>query len=48
MVFESIGEYDPWDGSFKGEPLPSEVYYYIIELNNAEDNKYTGTVTIVR
>jgi gliding motility-associated-like protein len=48
LVFESIGEYDPWDGSFKGEPLPSEVYYYIIELNNAEDNKYTGTVTIVR
>lgn len=48
IVFESKGEYIPWDGSYKGEQLPSEVYYYIIVLNNNEDNKYTGTITIVR
>jgi gliding motility-associated-like protein len=48
LIFESQGEYIPWDGSYKGEQLPSEVYYYVIVLNNDEDNKYTGTVTIVR
>lgn len=48
LIFESQGEYIPWDGSYKGEQLPSEVYYYVIVLNNNEDNKYTGTVTIVR
>jgi gliding motility-associated-like protein len=48
LLFESIGTYSPWDGVYKGQALPSEVYYYIIRLNNGIDNQYTGTVTIVR
>lgn len=49
-VFASYANYAdaPWDGTFKGNPLPSEVYYYIIILNNPENNQYTGNVTIVR
>lgn len=48
LLYETIGEYIPWDGTYEGNPLPSEVYYYIIKLNNGVDNQYTGTVTIVR
>jgi gliding motility-associated-like protein len=48
LLFESQGEYIPWDGVFNGSKLPSEVYYYVIVLNNDENNKYTGTITIVR
>lgn len=48
LVFSSKGEYKPWDGTANHEPLPSAVYYYIIELKNSLDNKYTGTITIIR
>lgn len=47
-IFSSIGTYDPWDGTHRGNALPAGVYYYIIVLNNDEDNKYTGTISIVR
>jgi gliding motility-associated-like protein len=47
-IYSSNQAYIPWDGTFNGNPLPSEVYYYIIELNNSENNNYTGTITIIR
>ena len=36
-----------WDGTYKGEVLPSATYYYVITLNN-EEAPYTGTVNIIR
>lgn len=47
-IYSSEGVYEPWDGTYNGNPLPSEVYYYIIRLNNPDQNEYTGTITIVR
>ena len=47
-IYVSEGMYKPWDGLFNGKPLPSAVYYYIIVLDNTQDNKYTGTITIIR
>ena len=47
-IFKSQGQYTPWDGTVNGRPLPSEVYYYIIVLNNSTGEEYTGTITIVR
>jgi len=47
-IYVSEGVYKPWDGLYNGKPLPSEVYYYIIVLDNEQDNKYTGTITIIR
>lgn len=46
-VFESISYTEPWDGTYKGNAVPAETYYYIIDLNNG-DEPYNGTVTIVR
>lgn len=48
LVYESNGEYIPWDGTFKGKPLPSEVYYYIIDLGTDDGESYAGTITIIR
>jgi gliding motility-associated-like protein len=48
LLYQTKGQYIPWDGRFNGNPLPAEVYYYIIKLNNGIDNQYNGTVTIVR
>lgn len=47
-LYSTSGTYTPWDGIENGNPLPSDVYYYIILLNNGDDNKYTGNVIIVR
>lgn len=47
-IFSSIGNYDPWNGTHNGNELPSAVYYYIIKLENPNDDQYTGTITIIR
>ena len=47
-IFTSKGEYEPWDGTFKGSPLPAGVYYYVIYLRDAENTKFTGSITIIR
>ena len=47
LVFESHGYPKPWDGTFKGKPLPFDTYYYIIEPNNGR-KPLTGYVTILK
>ena len=47
-LFRADGGYVAWDGTVNGKPLPSEVYYYIILLNNDASDKFTGTITIIR
>ncbi len=48
QVFDTPVPYVEWDGTHRGNDLPAEVYYFIIVLNNAEQNEYTGTITIIR
>lgn len=47
IVNEQSGEYIPWDGTFKGEILPTETYYYILLIGEGYD-PFKGTLTIVR
>ncbi len=47
MVFESRGMYKAWNGMYKGNPLPMDTYYYIIEAGSGRD-PVTGYVTIIR
>jgi gliding motility-associated-like protein len=48
LLFESTGYDKPWDGTYNGEPLPVASYYYIIEFNNADNERATGPLTIIR
>lgn len=47
-IYESTGYKAPWDGTYKGETVPAETYYYIIDLGIPAVNKYSGAITIVR
>ncbi len=47
VLYDSKNYNNPWDGSFKGKPLPSGTYYYIIDLGGARQAK-KGYVTIIR
>lgn len=44
-VFQSIGYSDPWDGTFRGEPLPEGSYFYIIKISDEEI--YKGSILIL-
>ena len=49
LVFES-GDPDGWDGTFKGEPAPPEVYVYLAKYRfpNGEIREFKGDVTLIR
>jgi len=46
-VFNSVGYERPWDGTFKGTPLPVGTYYWVIHPKNGRE-PITGSVTIIR
>ncbi len=48
LVYNQKGIYDPWDGKVNGVNLPSEVYYYIIDLNKEDRKPLIGNITIIR
>ena len=51
LIFESDPGYTtPWDGTFKGEMLPSESFYFIIDYKDTVDSREpaTGPLTIIR
>lgn len=47
LIFESRGYNTPWDGTYRGKPMPFDTYYYIIEPGNGRD-PITGYVTILK
>lgn len=48
-VFTSDGYDIPWDGTYKGEPVPDGNYLYVIQLNaNAEPDIYKGVLMVLR
>jgi gliding motility-associated-like protein len=46
-VFRSVGYSSPWDGTYKGTPLPVGTYYWVINPKNGRQ-AVTGSVTIIR
>jgi gliding motility-associated-like protein len=44
----SSDNYQPWDGTFNGEPLPNGDYYYVISSSDETEPTYAGYVTILR
>lgn len=48
LIFHHEGLYEPWDGTMNENPVPSEVYYWIINLNHPDREVLKGNITIVR
>jgi gliding motility-associated-like protein len=46
-IFNSKGYKVPWDGKYKGQPLPVATYYYIIKSEIGK-KLLSGSVTIIR
>ena len=48
LVFNSRNiSADEWDGTFKGKPLPTDSYHYVLYLGEGT-TPVTGTITIIR
>jgi large repetitive protein len=47
-VYKSTGFENPWDGTFNGELLPPDTYYFTIDLNLPSKKTYKGFVTLLR
>ncbi|HTJ49884.1 MAG TPA: tandem-95 repeat protein [Cyclobacteriaceae bacterium] len=51
MVYQSVGFEQSWDGRYKGEILPSDSYFFTIDIVDSKlpslKKSYKGTVTIL-
>jgi len=48
LVYKRTGLYEPWDGKISGSTAPSDTYYYIMYLNNTDNDKIKGSITILK
>ena len=49
MIATYKGNLHSWDGNYKGKPLPSGDYWYIVKLNDtADDRVFKGNFSLVR
>jgi gliding motility-associated-like protein len=45
----TLGVGQKWDGTYKGNELPSGDYWYVVKLNDANDNRdFVGHFTLYR
>jgi gliding motility-associated-like protein len=47
QVFYSKGYSTTWDGTYKGQKLPTGSYYYVIKLNDKKSQLISGSVTVM-
>ncbi|WPU99735.1 MBG domain-containing protein [Mucilaginibacter sp. cycad4] len=48
QIYFSRGYSHPWDGTYKGKPVPTGSYYYVINPNDGTANKFAGYLTVLR
>jgi len=46
QIYQSKGQYTPWNGQYQGKPLPQGVYYYVITVKNGKQS-FSGSLTII-
>jgi gliding motility-associated-like protein len=48
LMFESDGYQKPWNGTYKGEPVADGNYFYVIELNDSQEQVFKGVLLILK
>ncbi|MBL0357898.1 MAG: gliding motility-associated C-terminal domain-containing protein [Chitinophagaceae bacterium] len=48
LIYQCNNSYQPWDGTFKGEPQPPGVYVYVIDLKQPGIQLLKGTLMLIR
>lgn len=48
LIFESNGNYTPWDGTYNNNDMPGGSYFYVIDLNSSAVEPLKGTLSIIR
>ncbi len=48
LIYESKGLYEPWNGKVGGVTVPSDTYYYLLYLNNDDQDKIDGSIVVIR
>lgn len=48
LLAQYKGADEPWDGTYNGETLPTDTYYFVIDLNAGYQQPVQGTVTLIR
>jgi len=48
LIYQQLGIYEAWDGRVNEQDVPSDTYYYIINLNSPDREPLVGNITIVR
>ncbi len=48
LLYYQKGFYKPWDGTYKGNVLPVDSYFYVIDIDVENENPVTGHVTIIK
>jgi len=47
LIYHSVGYTKPWDGTYRGQPVPVATYYWIINPKNGRQ-QINGSVTVIR
>lgn len=47
-VVARLGQVDKWDGNYDSSPLPTGDYWYVVNANDNEKQKYVGHFTLYR
>lgn len=47
LIFHSHGYKEPWDGTYKGTPVPEGSYYFVIDYGDGSD-PVKGVITVIR
>ncbi len=48
IFYQASGYQNDWDGTYKGEVLPTGVYYYLFRNVNDSEEVFKGTISIVK
>lgn len=47
VIYRTFGYINEWDGTRNGEPMPIGTYYFILKLNDEDNQEFQGYLTLL-